>query len=60
MASEPSQSHAGDSRCICNDGREAERDISECCLVERQGPLFVRERLEAPPACYKKGVNRGK
>jgi hypothetical protein len=26
-----SASHAADSRCICTDGREAERDVCEPC-----------------------------
>jgi len=55
---EPMQSHVGDSRCICTDGREAERDVSDCCFVIRRGPLFTYERLEAPPLCFKEGTKR--
>lgn len=50
--------HAGDNRCICNDGRAEERDITEPCVVsdpdlndpitmsmiEREFDHFLRER----------------
>lgn len=28
---EPMSSHLGDSRCVCTDGREHERDTEQCC-----------------------------
>jgi len=28
---EVGESHGGDTRCVCTDGREAERDITEPC-----------------------------
>lgn len=30
--------HAGDSRCVCRDGRGAERDLTETCNLPLQGP----------------------
>ena len=31
IETEPMQSHASDSRCICTDGKAAQRDVSEPC-----------------------------
>jgi hypothetical protein len=40
--------HLGDARCVCTDGREDHRDVSQCC----NDPLICAYCGEAPAEGY--------